>query len=417
MLIFSFKDSYIKNILQLVKGTVLAQIALIAISPLLTRIYSPEALGTYTVLITIIGLFSPVINGRYEVPIVSAKESEDIKPLIAGSLILSFLFSSVLYIGILIVNELSPNMFIGFKSWLFLIPLILILSGFINVLTSFNNRLEDYRLISNVTIQRGFVQASLQVILGLLKLGILGLILANVVALLVGVLKQYNKINLRIKDLFLIKAREIKGSLSKYKNQLVFSTPAILINSLSYSIIIFLVNYLYGVIEVGYYSISVRMLGLPLVLISANISKVFFEKAVKEKREKGDFYNIFIKTSLLLFITSCGFFSLLMIFSIDVFEFVFGEGWGRAGLFVVIMSPMFGIRLVVSALTIALVIVNKQKIELILQLGFLISALIVTAISSINNISIELFLSLISIFYSINYLSVYFILLKYSKKK
>ena len=51
-------------------GTTIAQAIPIAISPILTRIYTPEDFGIFALYLSILGLVAVIVTGRYEVAIV-----------------------------------------------------------------------------------------------------------------------------------------------------------------------------------------------------------------------------------------------------------------------------------------------------------------------------------------------------------
>lgn len=397
-------------------GTMISQLFLVLITPIVTRIYKPEELGAFTLIITIVTIFSSVINGRYDISIVSANNENEADAIAVVGILNSIVISFIICCGLSIYNIFYPETFSSIGGWVYITILMLLIIGFTNILTSFNNRYKQYKLMASVNIIRSNSQAITQIVFGLLNFGVLGLIFSQLLSLILAIKKQLNHIKSDINRFKTIKFSIVLDAFIKYKNQLIYSTPALLINSLSYSILIFFISALYGVKEVGYYSISFRMLGMPLSLVSANVAKVFFEKASVEKKETGNFYNTFKKTSLLLLVISLPFFGLLMIISEPLFELVFGFGWGRAGLFVAILSPMFAIRFIVSPLSLSLVIAKKQRVELLLQVGFLIEALCAFFISKVMGLELEYFLLIISGLFMVNYFLMYLVMLKASKE-
>ena len=58
-------------------GTSLAQAIPIIISPILTRIYTPEDFGLLALFLSITNIIGSVANGRYELAIMLPKEDED----------------------------------------------------------------------------------------------------------------------------------------------------------------------------------------------------------------------------------------------------------------------------------------------------------------------------------------------------
>src|SRR5699024_10497940 len=161
--------------------------------------------------------------------------------------------------------------------------------------------------------------------------------------------------------------------------------------------------------EVGYYSVSVKVLGVPLMLISYNISKVYLQKISKVKANNESLFGIFKYTIKRLFIVSLLFFSLIAIVSPFVTEFIFGRGFQEAGIYITILCFMFSIRLVTSSLTGTFVVIEKQNIEMLFQLLFILVGICVYIFAKIFQITIYKYLLLISIFYGL----VYFYILMY----
>ena len=69
-------------ITKLTLGSIIAQVIAILISPITTRIYSAEQLGIYTLLLTVVTLFGPILSGKIEMAIVTEKKEEKIYPII-----------------------------------------------------------------------------------------------------------------------------------------------------------------------------------------------------------------------------------------------------------------------------------------------------------------------------------------------
>ena len=71
------KSEFSQNVLTLMTGTTIAQAIPIAISPILTRIYTPEDFGLYALFLAITSIFGSIANGRYELAIMLPKKDED----------------------------------------------------------------------------------------------------------------------------------------------------------------------------------------------------------------------------------------------------------------------------------------------------------------------------------------------------
>ena len=60
------KSLFRKNFFTLFKGSFISQLIPLAISPFLTRLYTPEDFGVLSLFVAITSILGSVINGRYE---------------------------------------------------------------------------------------------------------------------------------------------------------------------------------------------------------------------------------------------------------------------------------------------------------------------------------------------------------------
>lgn len=154
---------------------------------------------------------------------------------------------------------------------------------------------------------------------------------------------------------------------------------------------------------VGQYSVSVRLLGLPLALIGGNVSKVFTERAAKEYNQYGCYTRALTSTAIFLICIAVPMVAILIMYSQPLCTLFLGDQWSIAGNYIAILAPMFGVRLITSALSPALIIAEKQKNELLLQSIFIISCIVSFWITKTEALVITDFLRLISVTYTISY--------------
>lgn len=395
---------YVKYIYQLAIGSFIAQGITVLIAPIMTRLYKPEEIGIYTLTLTIITIFGPVICGKYEQAIVVVENEKKVFELIVGSLMFACIFLLLIILGLNIFLTINSQISEQLGDYLYIIISILFLTAFVNILTAYNNRHKEYKTISSVTVTRTLSQNIGIVIFGGLKFGTIGLLLSQLFGMLVGFRKQGKNLyenKLQFKN---VRFQNIKKVLIQHNQLPLYSMPAHFINAASYSILNFFIMGLFGLATFGFYAISYRILGLPLNLISVNVSKVFFQKASEEKKSTGNYIKSFRSTSLFLTCLSVPLCLLLMIFSPRVFEIIFGAGWGIAGEFVKILAPMYAVRFIVTALAPALIISGKQKVEFYMSNMFIIASLLVYFICDILHFDIFIFLMFVTISYSIIYI-------------
>lgn len=402
---------FVKSIAVLSTGSIIAQ-GLTAISiPILTHIYGPTSMGEYTYVISICAIFMGVINLRYDIPIVTDEDESNVYPLIKLALLIgiSIALVSLVCIGFYFYCTGKPLI------WTVYIFFILIAYALVNVLTAFNNRRKHYKIISSVYVVRTAMQDIGGIITGIIKPLSHGLLLAYTLGQYLGIRQQIKPTLGEWEKIWSCSSSRLKHVLYIHKKQPLFSMPALLANSLSYSLIAIFVESLYGLEEVGLYSISMKFLGLPLALFAGNIGKVFTEQASREFTLTHGYYNTYKKTLKLLFIIAIPMVLLLMLLATPICTYVLGEKWTKAGTYIVILAPMFGVRFMTSSVAPAFVIARKQQQEARMQLLFLLSNIISWITAKNMHLDIFGFLTLISGLFTTSYIIYSFYIYKNSR--
>lgn len=406
-------SSFFRAVFLLSSGSVIAQGIRAVATPILTRLYSAEAMGVYTYLISISAIFMGVANLRYDVAIVTDKDASHVFPLIKLSIIVGLILTVLASLGFGFYFYVKGKPLI----WTVLLFFNILAYSLTNVLTAFNNRNKEYKLISSMYILRTGVQYSFAIILGLLSPIAPFLLIPYVLGEYMGITRQARSLRGRLGDIAAIDSTEVKSIAVEHKKQPFFSAPALLANSLSYSLITIFIESLFGLETVGFYSISVSLLGLPLAVIGGNISKVFVQRASGEFASTGSFKHTFNKTFWVLLALSIPMVLIMYFFATPLCRFVFGSEWALSGKYIMVLAPMFGVRFITSALSPAFTIVHKQQIEFFLQGVFLISNIASYFIAKNMELGVEGFLTIVSILFSFAYLLYLLFIYIYSRKQ
>lgn len=398
-------------------GSLIAQLITIVVSPILTRIFSPEELGVYSLVLTAESLFGGIICGRYDIAIVSEKKEENVFSIIKLAAIIAIFSSFVATWAFGYKYFLSNSTRNSYSFAIIFIFFLLVINGWLRILESYNNRKREYKLMTTVNVYRTFVQNFGAVILGVLKFNVFGLLLSHTLGMAVGLNKQAKTLKPSLSKIKSVSKQDMLRILKKHYKQPLFSVPAIFSNRFSYSSINLFIEALFGLHILGYYSISYKALGLPLTVMSNNVAKVFFKDASIEYQEQGNFKNSFKKTSAFLFVLSIPMFLGMYFIVPPLFKVIFGSGWETAGTYVKILASMFVFRFIVNTVAYGLQVVYKQNLELVLQLSFVVVSVLTFFLTKKLSLTVEEYLRIISISFSLIYILYYFVIMKYAFKK
>lgn len=400
------KSEFTRNVLVLMTGTSVSQAIPIAISPVLTRIYSPAEFGVFALFLALVAIFGAVANGRYEMAIMLPVEDEDALNIAALGLCVAVAVSALLLLLVALFNT-SISTLLGHPEiglWLYAVPVTVLLVGFYNVLNYFNIRQKNYGDIARAGIYKAIVLAAVQLGLGFLKAGASGLITGQVLASLVANARLL-KNTLAGRDITaVVSVRRMMAVGKRFSDFPRFSLWAVLANTLSNNFGSALIAMFYSTALLGQYALVQRVIGAPSALLGRAIGQVFFQKASEEKRDTGTAVRAFRSTLMKLVLVSIPVFSILFLVAEDLFAFVFGERWRQAGEFARILVPLSAIRFVVSPLSAMNQVNLKNKLGMYLNILLLVGLTTTISLSGHFDLSMHAMLTWLSAVMSVLYL-------------
>lgn len=329
------KSEFNKNVFTLISGQFIAQLISFAVGFIITRIYSPEQIGIYSLFVAITLMLSTVSTGRYEVAIIIEKNEDDVKSLSLLALLISAIFNLTLLLSIIFLPKLYAD-FIdnkGFVKWLFLVPLSVFITSIIRTLQYYFNKHSKYENMKNSEIIKSSGISSFSVFLGWFQFLNGGLIIANIIgntsAMLYLLVKLPGNFWSGIKSAFTW--TRLKAIAKKYKNYFILYLPSGLLNILVVNSTPLFIVFFFSEKIAGYYFMAEKVVSIPIGLIVASISKVFYQKAaVVYQNDKHKFLEMIKSIQKKMVIFLFPFLLLLSVLSPYFFE-LFGEGWHYAG--------------------------------------------------------------------------------------
>jgi|GEM_PF-239072 len=395
-----------KNLLLLISGTTVAQAIPVLFSPLLTRLYSPADFGVlalFTAFATVVG---GIANGRYDGAILLPDREEDALQIGAvgacfavGTSLVFLLLTHLFHESIAALLEQEE-----LSLWLYFFPLSSLLIAVSSLLYQLNLREKNYANLSRSTIARAVTQTAVPLGIGTLKSGELGLIAGQVlshaaaVVVLVGRRKEKH---IRLSE---IRLSEMRRLARRYADFPRFSIWATLANTLSYNLINVILSILYGTASAGLYSIVNRVLGMPMTVVGEAFGQVFQREVRDESRNGKRVVAILTGTLLKLAAVSFPVFTVLYLWSEDVFQLVFGEEWAAAGVYARLLIPLFLVRFLSVPLMSILTLYEKQRLLLLWQTGLLACVLAAGAAAKAFALAIESYFLLMSSLLMLHYL-------------
>lgn len=364
------EGSYKGDFFTMATGRIIGQTIPILLTPLLTRLYTPEEFGLFAIFVAITAILALLANGRYNLAIMLPKKDVNIFNLFILSNLINFIFCTLLLILVVIFR--GPLMvlfsFESSPSVLYLIPLGTFVIGAFEPLYYLGLRKKCFKILSGNLIFQYSLISFLKIGFAFLAIGGLGLILGHVIGYLAGI-SFLTILLIRNKTFLNFKLSINKESLFKlantYKKFPMYSLPADTLSAFSREMPNLLINNFFGSAIVGHFSLTQRVLSSPINLISAAISDVFREKASNDYRNTKSCREIYIKTFQKLFLFSFLPFTLLFFFAPAIVPFIFGQEWTPAGEYIRIMTLLFFLRFSIAPISSIFYLTGKQVYKLI----------------------------------------------------
>ncbi len=402
MALMNTNSEFMRNVLTLMTGTTIAQIIPIAISPILTRIFSPEEFGVFAVYISVVFIIASFSCGKYELAIMLPKEEKNSFNLTVLSIAICLLVTIIsLFLFIIFNSEIATFLqseAVG--NYLYFAPISIFLVGCYQSLFYYNSRKKAYRQISISKVFQAVSMAATNVISGAILGGSGSLVFGQIVGQIIGIInlvRQKTTASFSLKKDIDIKEVLHIGKI--YKKFPLFFSFSYGLNTLAGNLTPFILTASFDVKYAGYFLIVQRAIVSPINIIAKSIGNVFFQKASQQK----DCRKLYLVVSGALFVIGLLPTIIILLFSDTLFAFFFGEAWRPAGEIAQILIIMFFLSFATIPVSQFSTIHQKAMYNILWQLA-LISCMLFSWYLGVTNESVLIYFISYAIFQSILYI-------------
>jgi len=376
------KSEFSKNVLTLMTGTTIAQAIPIAISPILTRIYTPEDFGIFALYMSMASIIAVMATGRYELAIILPKKDEDAVNIVVLSIVIAFFVSFISFLIVFIFNSQITNLLGNpeISNWLYFIPVTVLLTGIYQNLNYWSNRKKQYKRLATSRVIQSGTTATTNLGMGFAGLGSSGLILGGVLGQGVAIFILSKIFFLENNKLQKINRLKIFILLKRYIKFPKFILPTSLLDLISLKIPIFTISILSNNISLlGQYALVERILSLPMGILGSSIGQNFYQE-FSDKINK----NKYIEAKQLLFKIWKNLFLIgiipaiiITIYGESIFTSIFGDKWLEAGNIASILIWFYMFQFVSSPTSSAFLVLKLERLSLVFGITVLVYRLII----------------------------------------
>lgn len=350
----------------LASGSMAAQVALVATSPLLSRLFPPDAFGVFSLMLTISTIGGAVGGLCYEVAVILPRGRRAAVSLYRLAFFLS-LVTPLVMVGLLAaVQHLFPNILgrtltTDFYVWCLLGTM---LTTQVNVLCYAHSRAGQYGAISMNKITQTLLPAVAQI--GLAFLGFMGegLMLGRVLGLLGSELWLTRRLpyGYRLRDLARARPVPLLAAARTYRDFLLQVPRQLLVRGATMLPAALLLG-AYGPTVAGLYFFAQRLIERPGMLLGDSLTRVpmkqFASRVQQGKRltRAALLYTAAVAGPVVLGVV------FLALTSHPLFRIVFGHRWEGAADYAVVLAGWAAIRLTSLPMATLTTVLRVQKMS------------------------------------------------------
>lgn len=367
------KSEFSRNTFTLTLGTSIAQFFPLIFYPVLGRIFTPVEFGLLATLTSITGILAVLATGKYDQGVLITDSKKEAANLVGLTLLLSFVVLAVSFI----VLQLFSNQFAGWfnepqlKNWLWVPPLNAFVIIVFNCFNEWCVRHKYFTTLSWNKITNAAAHTLGKLFFGLLKVTGNGLVAGDLLGRTYSAGTCVYRAWGKDKDVFSgVSVKQFKALSKKYIDFPKYTLPDQLINSIGISIPVLFIGAYFNSTEVGYYSMTMQILSLPISVISRAVRDVFRQRANEDYMNHGNCISIYKR--LLLRLTLLGAIATVAVIAVLpwLFAFVLGQQWEIAGRYSQILLPMMTVNFIAMSLSGVFIVVRKMKISMYWQMYY-----------------------------------------------
>jgi O-antigen/teichoic acid export membrane protein len=364
------RSLFLRRLIMLSGGTLAAQLLIVAASPVLTRLYGPEAFGALAVFMSLVAILEIASALRFELAIPVVRGTEEAAELVGLCFVTTVAVTALAAVGVWLFGPWlarvtgSP----GLAPLLWLLPAAALCWGLSAPIGSWSVRQGTFRVNAASRLVQATGQTGSQLALGAAGAGLAGLVagyaLGPFITLVyfLGLLPAGERA-----QVLRVRWRRLWPLARRHWRYPAYSAPAALLQSSTQLVPAVLLAALYGPAVAGWFGLGQRVMGLPVKLLARAASQAFLGEAPGLGGDAG-VRRLFLRS--LVSFTAVGLVGMAPVLVLGpwLFAVTFGEAWREAGLMAALLVPQHLARFVVTPVSQTLNIYGRQELHLIASL-------------------------------------------------
>lgn len=344
-------------------GAAFGQLITLAASPILTRIYQPDAFA----LLTIVSAWSAVLFAafslRLEMVATSMRDDQEAQTLIASALTACLLITTISTTALAAAGLLfsSWSNTANLAIWFWAIPLGTGGLAMFMTLNQWAVRTEDYASIGRRSALRGIATVAIQVCAGTAGMRTGGAALGFALGHVAGALSL--ALSPRGPRPLLTSVRQAWITTRKHWRAAAAISCSTLVNAAGSQAPILILAYLFAAPDIGQLGLTQRVMAAPVSLLGTSLSQVFMGQFSHALRTGLPALHLIPRITLRLIPVALVGASIITLWGPDLFSLIFGPEWRPAGNLARALAIMTGLQLLAAPASQAMILAGRARLQ------------------------------------------------------
>lgn len=325
-------------------GTGLAQLILVATTPVLSRLFDPVEFGILTAFLLIPNALLPAIGGKFEVAMVLPKSNGTARRLLGFASQTCIVISLLFMTWILVSGESS-------RPLALLEPAFLFLAGHVLILQYMLNRRADFKRLGFVKVIVSAVTVTTMLAAGLAGGSASSLIFASLLGQAVALASLLCWTSPEIRGFVAITSRAARPVLCRNRSYPTLNATSSLLGGFTLALPLLTFEWWCSQADLGQLGMMIRVTAAPAALVTISIGQVNLRIVSKLVQGGQSALRHVLKIFGVLFGAAVPAAIVTAIWGPDIFTFALGNDWRESGQLAAIYAPALAIRFAVSPLS------------------------------------------------------------------
>lgn len=344
--------------------------ALVLASPVLARLYTPDAFGLLSVYSALLAILLAVASLRFDLAIPIADDAAEAIHLLMLAVAIALVCCAVVTVALVLWGPALARLTgaTALSQYIWLLPIALLAASSAQGIASWAVFERTFPALGRMRAVQGLSQAAFQTALGFLGAGASGLVVGDVLGRVAGTEQLVRPLVAALRATP-IRARHMLAAARHHWGFARVMTAASLLNALSLQVPFLLIPALFSLGASGQYFLAYRVLVLPASLVGAGVSQVFFGEASHRRDDRQRLHDLTISMAVTLLVFAIPTYAIVLAAGPHLIAVLFGRQWDAAGLYAQLLAPGLVLWSVASPISTLLLVGRRERESLLFTVG------------------------------------------------